>query len=61
LYKGNITPAGSKSPYSLFNMELSSFTTGNLYDHRDADGFIKLLGLPMTVRAFMKKALEEKR
>jgi len=61
LYKGNIMPAGSKSPYSLFNQELSSFTTGSLYDHRDADGFIKLLGLPMTVRALMKKAVEEKR
>jgi len=61
LYKGNISPAGSKSLYSLFNMELSSFTTGSLYDHRDADGFIKLLGLPMTVRALMKKAVEEKR
>jgi argininosuccinate synthase len=61
LYKGNIIPAGSNSSYSLFNMELSSFTTGSLYDHRDADGFIKLLGLPMTVRALMKKAVEEKR
>jgi len=61
LYKGNVMPAGSKSPYSLFNQELSSFTTGSLYDHRDADGFIKLLGLPMTVRALMKKAVEEKR
>jgi len=61
LYKGNIMPAGSKSLYSLFNQELSSFTTGSLYDHRDADGFIKLLGLPMTVRALMKKSVEEKR
>jgi argininosuccinate synthase len=61
LYKGNIIPAGSKSPYSLFNIELSSFTTGSLYDHRDADGFIKLRGLPRTVRALMKKAVEEKR
>jgi argininosuccinate synthase len=61
LYKGNIMPAGSKSPYSLFNQELSSFTTGSLYDHRDADGFIKLQGLPMTVRALTKKAVEEKR
>ena len=60
LYKGNIIPAGSKSLYSLYNKELSSFTTGDLYDHRDADGFIKLLGLPMTVRALMKKSIEEK-
>jgi argininosuccinate synthase len=55
LYKGNIIPAGRKSPYSLYNENLASFTTGNLYDHKDAEGFINLLGLPMTVRALMKK------
>ena len=59
LYKGNITPAGSESPYSLHDKELSSFTTGDLYDHKDAEGFINLLGLPMTVRALMKKHLEK--
>ena len=60
LYKGNIIPAGITSPYSLHNKELSSFTTGDLYDHKDAEGFINLLGLPMTVRALMRKNLEEK-
>ncbi|MCL2008261.1 MAG: argininosuccinate synthase [Treponema sp.] len=55
LYKGNIILAGSKSPNSLYNMELSSFTTGELYNHKDAEGFIKLFGLPMTVRALMKQ------
>lgn len=55
LYKGNIIPAGSKSPYSLYSENLASFTTGDLYDHKDAEGFIKLLGLPITVRALMKK------
>ena len=59
LYKGNIIPAGSMSPYSLYNEKLSSFTTGDLYDHKDAEGFINLLGLPMTVRALMKKHNEE--
>jgi len=58
LYKGNIISAGSKSPYSLYNEELASFTTGELYDHKDAEGFINLLGLPMTVRALMRKNLE---
>ena len=53
LYKGNIIPAGSKSPYSLYSENLASFTTGDLYDHKDAEGFIKLLGLPITVRALM--------
>ena len=55
LYKGNIIPAGCVSPFSLYNMDLSSFTTGDLYDHKDAEGFIKLLGLPLTVRALMKQ------
>ena len=55
LYKGNIVPAGCVSPYSLYNINISSFTTGNLYDHKDADGFIKLLGLPVTVRALMRQ------
>ena len=56
LYKGNIIVAGTSSPNSLYNMDLSSFTTGDLYDHKDAEGFIKLLGLPLTVRALMKKS-----
>ena len=55
LYKGNIIPAGVESPYSLHSIDLSSFTTGELYNHKDAEGFINLLGLPMTVRAIMKK------
>jgi argininosuccinate synthase len=55
LYKGNVIPAGSKSPYSLYNEDIASFTTGELYDHKDAEGFIKLLGLPMTVRALMRR------
>ena len=55
LYKGNIIPAGSTSPYSLYSENLASFTTGDLYDHKDADGFINLLALPLTVRALMKE------
>ena len=59
LYKGNVIPAGCTSPYSLYNMKLASFTTGDLYDHKDAEGFIKLLGLPITVRALMKQKQEQ--
>ena len=51
LYKGNIIKAGTTSPYSLYNESLASFTTGDLYDHDDADGFINLFGLPLKVRA----------
>lgn len=53
LYKGNIIPAGSTSPYSLYNESIASFTTGELYNHADANGFINLFGLPMKVRAMM--------
>lgn len=51
LYKGNIIKAGTTSPYSLYNESLASFTTGDLYDHNDASGFITLFGLPLKVRA----------
>ena len=59
LYKGNIIKAGTTSPYSLYSESLASFTTGDLYDHHDAQGFITLFGLPLKVRA-MKMAEAEK-
>ncbi|MGN0514054.1 MAG: argininosuccinate synthase [Lachnospiraceae bacterium] len=54
LYKGNIIKAGTTSPYSLYSESLASFTTGDLYDHNDASGFINLFGLPLKVRAMKK-------
>lgn len=59
LYKGNIIKAGTTSPYSLYNESIASFTTGDLYDHHDAEGFINLFGLSCKVRA-MKLAEVEK-
>ena len=59
LYKGNIIKAGTTSPYSLYNESIASFTTGDLYDHHDAEGFINLFGLSLRVRA-MKMAEVEK-
>jgi len=59
LYKGNISPAGATSKYSLYNEEIASFTTGDLYDHSDAEGFINLFGLPIKVRAMMKERNKE--
>ena len=53
LYKGNIIKAGTTSPYSMYSEELASFTTGDLYDHKDAEGFINLFGLSMKVRAML--------
>jgi argininosuccinate synthase len=55
LYKGTVGSAGASSPYSLYNASIASFTTGELYDHADAKGFIRLYGLPTLVRAFMEK------
>ena len=60
LYKGNIMPAGSTSPYSLYNESMASFTTGELYNHKDADGFINLFGLPLKVRAMMMQSNQNK-
>ena len=58
LYKGNIIKAGTTSPYSLYNESLASFTTGDLYDHHDAEGFITLFGLPLKVRAMKLAEVE---
>ena len=59
LYKGNIIKAGTTSPYSLYSESLASFTTGDLYNHHDADGFITLFGLPLKVRAMKMAELEK--
>lgn len=56
LYKGSVTPAGAKSPYSLYNEDIASFGDSHeLYSHKDADGFINLFGLPLKVRAMMEQ------
>ena len=56
LYKGACTPAGAKSPYSLYSEEIASFGDSHeLYSHKDAEGFINLFGLPLKVRAMMKE------
>ena len=53
LYKGNIIPAGIKSPYSLYDMELGGFSDVEMYDQKDATGFIRCYGLPMKTRALL--------
>ena len=58
LYKGNIIKAGTTSPYSLYSESLASFTTGELYDHHDAEGFINLFGLSLKVRAMKMAEVE---
>jgi argininosuccinate synthase len=55
LYKGSISAAGVTSPNSLYNANIASFTTGELYNHADAKGFIRLYGLPVLVRSLMEQ------
>lgn len=55
LYKGNLTPAGVESPFSLFSEELCTFGVDAVYNQKDAEGFINLFGLPCKVQANMKK------
>ncbi len=57
LYKGNIIPAGMKSPYTLYDEEIATFGEDAVYDQTDAKGFINLFGLPIKVKAL----LDEKR
>jgi argininosuccinate synthase len=54
LYKGNVKVASRKSPYALYDEEISSFGASELYNHHDAEGFIKLFSLPSKIRAFKK-------
>ena len=56
LYKGGFQPVSRKSPHSLYSLNIASFTMGAEYDQRDARGFINLTGLPIQVRAALKKA-----
>lgn len=54
LYKGNVKFAGMVSQNALYNEEISSFSTGDLYDQKDASGFINLYSLPYKIQAFNK-------
>lgn len=55
LYKGSCTPAGTTSPYSLYNEAFATFSEDQVYNQKDAEGFINLFGLPLKVQALMKK------
>ncbi|MBQ4526727.1 MAG: argininosuccinate synthase [Clostridia bacterium] len=59
LYKGNITPAGTTSPYSLYDEDIATFAEDEVYDQKDSAGFINLFGLPLKVRAMMMKRNED--
>ncbi len=55
LYKGNILPVSIDSPYSLYDKEIASFASGELYNQKDAEGFIHLFALPTKIQSMMKK------
>jgi argininosuccinate synthase len=61
LYKGNVTVTGRESPYSLYDPELVTFEEGAVaYDHRDAEGFIKLNALRLRTWGVRKRKLEKR-
>ena len=55
LYKGNMINAGVTSPHSLYSEEFATFDADNVYNQKDADGFINLFGLPIKVKALLEK------
>ena len=55
LYKGNIVNAGVSSPYSLYDEEVATFEADEVFDQKDADGFINLYGLSSKVYAMMRR------
>jgi argininosuccinate synthase len=54
LYKGRAEAVGRRSPRSLYRQDLATFGEGMAYDHQDAEGFIRLFGLPERVRALTR-------
>ncbi|NJL06028.1 MAG: argininosuccinate synthase [Chloroflexaceae bacterium] len=59
LYKGNIIVVGRQSPYSLYREDLATFGEDEVYNQTDAEGFIRLYGLPLKVQALLKGARAE--
>jgi argininosuccinate synthase len=55
LYKGNITPVSRIAKNSLYSEKLATFEKDEIYNHKDAEGFINLWGLPTKVQAMLRK------
>jgi argininosuccinate synthase len=61
LYKGNVSVTGRESPHSLYDPELVTFEEGAVaYDHRDAQGFIKLNALRLRTWAMRKRKTDKR-
>jgi argininosuccinate synthase len=59
LYKGNLMVAGRKSDYSLYRKDFASFGQEDVYNQKDAEGFIRLFGLPIKVQALLNMGVED--
>ena len=59
LYKGNVIGAGVKSPHTLYSEEFATFGADEVYNQKDAEGFINLFGLPLKVSALLKQQQEK--
>jgi len=59
LYKGNITVVSKSSPFSLYHPELATFDEDDLYNQKDAGGFINLFGLPLLVDGMLRKTWQD--
>jgi len=60
LYKGSCVSAGVKSPYSLYSQDFATFDADEVYDQKDAEGFINLFGLSIKVKALLDRERAEK-
>ncbi|MGI5919215.1 MAG: argininosuccinate synthase [Christensenellales bacterium] len=60
LYKGRCTAVGIQSPYSLYSEEFATFSRDEVYNQKDAEGFINLFGLPIKVKALLDQKREQK-
>jgi len=54
LFKGNVIPAGRKSPNSLYRDDYANFGLGDVYEQYLSEGFIGIFGVPLKVRALNK-------
>jgi len=60
LFKGHCDAVSRTSPNSLYSLDIASFTMGAEYDQKDSRGFIKLNGLPIAVKAGLRKKNRKK-
>jgi argininosuccinate synthase len=55
LYKGSVTVVGRRAPHSLYDPKVATFEADTIYDHADADGFIRLSALRLRIQALVAK------